>query len=172
MRHTFHKATIKLKTRDGASDLKRAVKKSVDADQKNRIRAIINIKEEAAKTATAKRFVVSRASVISWVAAYNEGGVPALAMSKGGRSEGNPKWDISIFNDMTKEIDKDGHWPIPRMREWLIKNKKKTIPEQTVWRRMNQLDYSCKGAGPHPAQGNKDKQEVFKKGAPLHSWSR
>ena len=78
-------ATIKLKTLDSVSDLKRAIKKSADADQKNRIKAIINIKEGATKTATAKRFVVSRTSVISWVAAYNEGGVEALAMSKGGR---------------------------------------------------------------------------------------
>lgn len=165
-------ATIKLKAHDSVSDLKRAIKKSVDADQKNRIRAIINIKEGATKTATAKRFVVSRTSVISWVVAYNEGGVPALVMSKGGRSEGNPKWDTSIFNDMTKEIDKGGYWSIPRMQEWLIENKKKDIPEQTVWYRMNQLDYSYKGARPHPAQGNKEKQDNFKKGVLRHSWSR
>lgn len=161
--------TIKLKTLDSVSDLKRAIKKSADADQKNRIKAIINIKEGATKTATAKRFVVSRTSVISWVAAYNEGGVEALAMSKGGRLEGNPKWDTSLFNDLTKEIDKGGYWSIPRMQEWLIANKKKDIPEQTVWHRMNQLDYSYKGARPHPTQGNKEKQDGFKKGVLRHS---
>ena len=48
-------ATIKLKTLDSVSDLKRAIKKSADADQKNRIKAIINIKEGATKTATAKK---------------------------------------------------------------------------------------------------------------------
>lgn len=156
--------TIKLKVRDSVSDLKRALKESADADQKNRIKAIINIKEGSTKTATAERFVVSRTSVISWVVAYNEGGVEALKMSKGGRLEGNPKWDGSIFDDLTKEIDKGGYWSIPRMQEWLIENKKKDIPEQTVWYRMNQLDYSYKGARPHPTQGNKEKQESFKKG--------
>ena len=51
------------------------------------------------------------------------------------------------------------------MQEWLIANKKKDIPEQTVWYRMNQLDYSYKGARPHPTQGNKEKQDGFKKGS-------
>jgi len=164
--------TIPLRAHCSVHDLKRALKASVDADQKTRIRAIITIKEGATKTATAKRFVVSRTSVISWVAAYNQGGVDALVMSKGGRPEGNPVWDASIFEELAKEIDKGGYWSIPRMQEWLRTHKKKDVPEQTVWYRMNQLKYSYKSARPHPVQGNKDKQEMFKKGELPRSWSR
>lgn len=165
-------ATIQLRARDSASDLKRALKESRDADQKTRIRAIINIKEGATKTKTAKRFVVSRTSVVSWVVAYNEGGVAALAMSKGGRPEGNPIWEASIFEMLAKEIDKGGYWSIPRMQEWISQQYKKDIPEQTVWYRMDQLNYSYKSARPHPVQGNREKQESFKKGVWFHSWRR
>jgi len=165
-------ATIQLRAQCSVGDLKRALKESNDADQKTRIRAIINIKEGATKTATAKRFVVSRTSVISWVAAFNKGGVKALAMSKGGRPEGNPLWDASLFDDLAKEIDKGGYWSVPRMQEWLRTHKKKDVPEQTVWYRMDQRGYSYKSARPSPVQGNKEKQEAFKKRDLPRSWSR
>jgi transposase len=165
-------ATIQLRAQCSVSELKRALKESVDADQKTRIRAIINIKEGATKTATAKRFVVSRTSVISWVAAYNEGGIDALAMSKGGRPEGNPVWDASVFNDLGKEIDKGGYWSIPRMQAWIKKHHQKEIPEQTVWYRMDQLNYSYKSARPSPIGGSKEKRETFKKRDLPRSWSR
>jgi len=165
-------ATIQLRAQCSVSDLKRALKESADVDQKTRIRAIINIKEGATKAATAKRFVVSRTSVISWVAAFNEGGVDALLMSKGGRPEGNPLWDASIFDDLAKEIDKGGYWSVPRMQEWLRTHRKKDVPEQTVWYRMDQLGYSYKSARPSPVQGSKEKQDAFKKGGLPRSWSR
>lgn len=164
--------TIQIRAHESVHDLKQALRKSHDADQKTRIRAIINLKEGATKTATAKRFVISRTSIISWVTAYNKGGVEALLMSKGGRPEGNPIWDTSLFEALAKEIDKGGYWSIPKMQEWISDHYKKEIPEQTVWYRMDQLSYSYKGARPHPIQGNKAKQEMFKKGASHYSWSR
>ncbi len=164
--------TIQLRAHGSVSDLRRALKESKDANQKTRIRAIINIKEGATKTATAKRFVVSRTSVVSWVSAYNKGGVLALCMSKGGRPEGNRIWDTTIFDALAKEIDKGGYWSIPKMQEWIKKHHTKDIPEQTVWYRMDQLKYSYKSSRPHPVQGNKEKQETFKKGASYRSWSR
>ena len=165
-------AAIKLRAHESVDELKRALKESADADQKTRIRAIINIKEGATKTATAERFIVSRTSVISWVEAYNEGGVDALAMSKGGRPEGNPVWDASIFEGLAKEIDKGGYWSVPKMQEWIKEHHKKDIPEQTVWYRMDKQGYSYKSARPHPAMGNRERQEAFKKGAYSRSWSR
>jgi len=168
----FSMVKINIKSRDSAQNLKCALTKSHDAAQKNRIRAIINIKEGATKTATAKQFVVSRTSVVSWVKAYNLGGVEALKTNYGGRPEGNPKWDVSIFNGLAKEIDKGGYWSIPRMQEWLKTKYKKYIPEQTVWYRMDQLNYSYKSSRPHPTQSNKEKQESFKKGVSFHFWNR
>lgn len=152
--------------------LRSALAKSRDAAQKTRIRAIIHIKEGATRTATAERLMASRTSVISWIAAYEVGGVPALILSKGGRPEGNPKWDASVFEALAKEIDKGGYWSIPLMQVWLKTQYNKDIPEQTVWYRMDQLGYSHKGARPHPVQGNREAQEAFKRGVSLRSWSR
>ena len=166
-----HMATLHIRARDSVRTLKRALKASSDADQKTRIRAIISIKEGATKTATAQQLVVSRTSVVSWVASYNSGGTGALTTNKGGRPEGNPKWDASIFTELVKEIDKGGYWSIPIMQDWIAKHHKVNIPEQTVWYRMDQLNYSYKSARPHPAQGNKEKQERFKKRASYHIWS-
>ncbi len=165
-------AIMHLRAHDSVGALKRALKESADADQRTRIRAIISIKEGATKTATAKRFVVSRTSVVSWVAAYNDGGADALLMSKGGRPEGNPKWDPDIFDELAHEIDRGGYWSVPRMMRWIKEHKKKDIPEQTVWYHMDHLGYSYKSARPHPVLGNKEKQERFKKGASFRSWSR
>ena len=95
-----------------------------------------------------------------------------MVSNKGGRPEGNPKWDSALFEDLANVIDKGGYWSIPKMQAWISEHHKKDIPEQTVWYRMNQLDYSYKGARPHPVQGDKDKQEVFKKGVLSRSWSR
>lgn len=116
--------------------------------------------------------MISPTTLISWVVAYNNGGTDALKMSKGGRPEGNPKWDADIFHTLAQEVDKGGYWSIPRMQEWLRKEHRKDIPEQTVWYRMNTLGYSYKSARPHPVQGNKERQDTFKKGASLRSWSR
>jgi transposase len=95
-----------------------------------------------------------------------------LAQKPSGRKEGNPKWDKEPFDALAQEIDKGGYWSVPRMQEWLKKEYKKNIPEQTVWYRMDTLGYSYKSARPHPVQGDRERQETFKKGASPHSWSR
>ena len=50
------------------------------------------------------------------------------------------------------------------MQEWIKEQYQKDIPEQTVWYRMDKLNYSYKGARPHPVQGDRERQETFKKG--------
>lgn len=165
-------AQIPIKERDTIAALREAVKRSDNEAQKNRIRAIIALKEGRTRTQVAKLFVISRTSVVSWITLYNEGGVDALKLGVGGRPEGNPKWDAVVFEKLAKEIDNGGYWSVPKMQEWIKTHHKKDIPEQTVWYRMDQLDYSYKSARPHPMQGSQERQEAFKKGGLLHSWSR
>jgi transposase len=87
-------------------------------------------------------------------------------MSKGGRPEGNPKWNTALFDNLVKEIDKGGrYWSIPLMVEWLKEHYKENVPENTVWYHLKRLNYSHKSARPHPYKGNKERQETFKKGA-------
>lgn len=165
-------AQIPIKDWESISVLRQAVKKSQDEAQKTRIRAILTLKEGKTRTVVAKQLVVSRTSLISWIVLYNEGGVDALRLGVGGRPEGNPKWSPRLFEELAKEIDKGGYWSIPRMQEWISEHHKIYIPEQTVWYRMDQLNYSYKSARPHPVQGSPERQEAFKKGGSPHSWSR
>ena len=166
------KKHIDLCLHDSVKSLEKAIKKTRDSAFRMRIKAILLRAQGKTPQEIAERLVVTDRSVTGWVIRYNREGVSGLATKPSGLKEGNPKWDGEIFDDLTKEIDKGGYWSIPRMQEWLSANKKKDIPEQTVWYRMNQLNYSYKGARPHPVQGNKGKQESFKKGVSLHSWSR
>lgn len=164
--------TITLRAHDSVSALRAAIKESRDEAQKTRLRAIINIKEGASHADVARRFAVRPNTVTNWVKAYNARKTAGLIMSKGGRPEGNPTWDASIFDALAQEIDKGGYWSVPRMQAWIKKHHQKEIPEQTVWYRMDQLNYSYKSARPHPVQGSKEKQDTFKKGASSRSWSR
>lgn len=156
---------------DSVEQLRATLACTRDEGHRKRIRAIIRVTEGVPRGTVAHALGASRTSLCSWITKYNTGGSGALVTHKGGRPEGNPKWDAVQFETLAKEIDKGGYWSIPRMQEWLTKHYAVNIPEQTVWYRMDQLNYSYKGARPHPMQGNKEKQEAFKKGASHHSWS-
>jgi transposase len=157
---------------DSIAHLEGAAKKARDPLLRVRIKAIFLRKSGKTPQQIAESLVVTDRSVTEWINKYNKGGLSALATKQSGRPEGNPKWDSAIFEDLAKEIDKGGYWSIPRMQEWLKKHKHKDIPEQTVWYRMDQLKYSYKGARPHPVQGDREKQDNFKKTVSPRSWSR
>ena len=145
--------------------------KSSDDGQKFRLRAIINIKKGKLLKQVSEDLVVSRTSLSKWVSRYNKSGETGLVSNKGGRPEGNPKWDTSIWETLESHIEKTGgYWSIPKMQEWIKNKHKKTIPEQTVWYNLNKLKFSYKSARPHPYKGDLEKQESFKKGASQKNW--
>lgn len=145
--------------------------KSSDDGQKLRLRAIINIKKGKRLKQVSEELVVSRKSLGVWVGRYNKSGVVGLASNKGGRPEGNPKWDIKIWKALGNHIEKTGgYWSIPKMQEWIESQYKKTIPEQTVWYNLSKLKFSYKSARPHPYKGDTEKQNSFKKGALRKNW--
>jgi transposase len=155
-----------LTRRESVSLLRKKLAQSNDAEQKTRIRAIINIKEGVLRKDVVRLFCITYTTLCGWVRAYNKGGVPALKFSKGGRPNGNPKWDTKVFDALIKEIDKqERYWSIPLMQEWIKENHKEDIPENTVWYHVRDLNYSYKSSRPHPAKGDKKKQNVFKKKA-------
>ncbi|TAL50931.1 transposase [Patescibacteria group bacterium] len=157
---------ILLKPRDSVARLERVVASCDNEEQKTRIRVMLALKAGGKQKEVAKRFVIHRETVGNWVRAYNTGGVDALKMSKGGRPEGNPKWDGKMFEALTKEVKKGTqYWSVPLMREWILKNFMVEIPENTVWYRMRDLGFSHKSARPHPYLGDTKRQAAFKKGA-------
>lgn len=145
--------------------------KSSDDGQKLRIRAIINIKKGKLIKQVSEELLISRRSLSIWINKYNEGGLAGLATNKGGRPEGNPKWDPLIWEKIGETIKiTGGYWSVPKMQEWIFNSYKKMIPEQTVWYNLNKLRFSYKSARPHPYKGDKERQESFKKGALLKKW--
>lgn len=170
--HTGYMATpLTVIAHDSLKKLRNHLTRVHDEGYRKRIRALIRLREGEPHGQVAKALGASRGSVCSWITKYNTGGISALVSNKGGRPEGNPKWDTKIFNDLIKEIDKGGYWSIPKMQAWISEHHKVNIPEQTVWYRMDQLNYSYKGARPHPTQGNRKKQEGFKKRGSYHIWN-
>jgi transposase len=139
---------------------------------RTRLKAIILRARDHTPQEIAERLLVNDRSVRDWITLYNDSGIAGLSPKPSGRTEGNPKWDSVVFTELATEIDKGGYWSIPRMQEWIHDTHRVDIPEQTVWYRMDKLKYSYKGARPHPVQGDIERQDTFKKGASLPSWSR
>jgi len=149
-----------------------AKNKSSDDGQKFRLRAIINIKKGKLLKQVSEELSVSQKSLGTWLSNYNEKGINGLASNKGGRMEGNPKWDVKIFGALCEMIKTaNGYWSIPKMQEWIEKTYQKAIPEQTVWYHLNKLGFSYKSARPHPYKGDKGQQESFKKRALSKQWA-
>jgi transposase len=155
---------IKLKNKHSIAELKTAIKKSDDEEQKTRLRVIIKTKEGLTRTNIAKEFVIDRTAIISWIKVYNEKGIEGLIMSKGGRPKGNHKWDEEIFKKLTEEISKGNQfWSLPLMQEWINKEESKVIPISTIWYHVKLNNFTYKSLRPHPYKGDKEKQEIFKK---------
>lgn len=153
------------------AELVDAKNKSSDDGQKLKLRAIINIKKGKLMRQVSEELVVSQKSLGVWLGRYNEQGVIGLASNKGGRKEGNPKWDEVIWDELGNTIKTtNGYWSIPKMQKWIKDKYKKDIPEQTVWYHLDKLGFSYKSARPHPYKGDRDKQASFKKGALLKQW--
>jgi len=149
-----------------------AKNKSSDDGQKLRLRAIINIKKGKLLRQVSEELIVSEKSLGIWLARYNSFGEQGLVSNKGGRREGNPTWDSSIFMGLSEHLRiTGGYWSIPKMQEWIENKYKKAIPEQTVWYHLKKLGFSYKSARPHPYKGDRERQEAFKRGALLRWWA-
>jgi transposase len=141
-------------------------KQSRDEDQKLRLRAIINLKRGKGVNQVADELVTTRRSISTWVRKYNTAGISGLQTNKGGRPEGNPIWNTDMFDELTKHIaDTGGYWSVPTMQGWIEKKYHKTIPQQTIWYHLCLKKFSYKSSRPHPYKGNREQQELFKKGA-------
>lgn len=162
---------IRVRGEETIEALQEKLRKSSDEAYKTRLKAIILAKKGKKRFEIVDQLTVDPKSVTTWLARYNSGGTVLLASNKGGRPKGSPKWETALFEDLAREIDKGGYWSIPRMQAWLKDHHNKNIPGQTVWYRMDQLKYSYKSARPHPVQGNKEKQDAFKKGGLFRFWS-
>lgn len=163
---------VELRAHDTITSLEKALKRAHEPVVRMRLKAIVLRKRGLDPQEIAERLLVCDRAVRKWITLYNDKGLSGLSPKPAGRKRGDVIWESSVFEQLAREIDKGGYWSLPKMQEWLKEHHHKEIPEQTVWYRMDQLKYSYKSARPHPVQGNKEKQEEFKKGASSRSWSR
>lgn len=156
---------VVLKNKHTISRLLKILKNIKEPLERNRIKVLIELKKGKSKKELSKIFKMERGTIIDWVKAYNKEGIKGLKTNLGGRPEGNPVWSDKIFEKLIIEIDKqDQYWSIPIMQNWIEKNCKKSIPEQTVWYRMNKMNnFSHKSSRPTPYLGDEKKQAFFKK---------
>lgn len=158
--------TIILENKHSVSELRSFLKNNKDELMKTRIKILLLVKGTVSRKNISEKLSVHIDTITDVVKRYNAQGLKSLATNKGGRKEGNPKWNTEIFNELIKEIDKqEKYWSIPIMIEWVKEKYGKSIPEQTVWYQLDKRKYTYKSSRPHPYLGNKEEQDSFKKRA-------
>lgn len=157
---------IHLEEHNSIEELKEAVKKIRDGAERQRVNAIIKIKEGKSGPEIVEMLLISRKALGNWIRKYNTYGLKGLKTKASGRSDGNPKWDKQIFDELAKEIDNtDQYWSVPIMAQWIQKNYQQDIPRSTIWSHLQKLGYSYTSLRPNPYKGDPIAQQEFKKKA-------
>ena len=155
---------ISIRNHNSIEELKEAARKTRDSAERQRINAIVKIKEGKSGLQIAEMLLVSRKAIGNWISSYNANGLKGLKTQKTGRKEGNHKWEAEIFNELAKEIDNtEQYWSVPIMNQWIQENYQQDIPHTTILYHLRKLGYSYTSARPHPYKGNPLLQEEFKK---------
>src|ERR1035441_6911632 len=86
---------IQVLNHDTEAELRKKLGEGSDKAYKTRLKAIIGAKQGKKRYEIVSQLTVDPKSVTTWLQKYNESGTDALKSNKGGRPEGNPKWDTS-----------------------------------------------------------------------------
>jgi transposase len=156
---------ITLNNQHTAEALKQEIKQTRDGRYRLRLQAIVLIKEGLTAQTIAKQLMIGRDTFFRWVKWYNEKGLEGIRdVSKGGRSDGNPKWDTALFTALFVELDKmEEFWSVPKMQAWIEKEYDVVIPQRTIQNHLKKHGYSFKSSRPNPYKGDEKLQKHFKK---------
>ncbi len=146
-------------------DLEKEIKWTKDGRYRLRVQTVLLAMQKMNSDEIQKRLLVNKHSIFRWVRWYNEKGLEGIKeVSKGGRKEGNPKWDNAIFEALFAKLDlMEEFWSVPKMQVWIQEEYQKEIPEQTIHYRLKKGGYSFKSSRPNPYKGDPDLQAAFKK---------
>jgi len=146
-------------------ELARVVKTTTDGRYRLRVQTILYVLQNKRTEDIHKQLMVSTYSIFSWIKKYNEEGLEGLrTISKGGRKEGNPKWDNAIFEALFEKLDQmEEYWSAPKMQVWIEEKFGVTIPQRTIRRRLEVGGYSYKSSRPNPYKADPKLQDAFKK---------
>ncbi|MEA3374245.1 MAG: winged helix-turn-helix domain-containing protein [Campylobacterota bacterium] len=146
-------------------ELEREIKKTRDGRYRLRLQAINLVMEGLTSQMIVKRLMITRESLFRWVRWYNEKSLEGIReVSSGGRPEGNPKWEGSIFEALYAKLDlMEEFFSVPKMQAWIESEYGIVIPERTIHSRLKANGYSFKSSRPNPYKGDPELQAAFKK---------
>jgi len=146
-------------------ELKKIIRDTKDGRYRLRVQTILYVMQNKSTQEIHKQLMVSTYSIFNWLNIYNKEGLEGLRnITKGGRKEGNPKWDDAIFKALFKKLDQmEEYWSVPKMRVWIEKEFNVSIPERTIRHRLKVGRYSFKSSRPNPYKGDPNLQAAFKK---------
>jgi transposase len=146
-------------------ELEYEIKRTRDGRYRLRMQVIILCMEGLPSHEIQSRLIISRPALFRWVKWYNEKGLERIRdVSSGGRPEGNPKWDNSIFDALFAKLDAmEEFFSVPKMQVWIEETYGKKIPERTIHDRLRVGGYSFKSSRPNPYKGDPNLQAQFKK---------
>lgn len=146
-------------------ELEHELKVTKDGRYRLRLHVILLVMQKCTSDQIRSKLLVSKPALFKWVRWYNEKGLEGIReVSKGGRKEGNPIWDDSIFQALFKKLDAmEEFWSSPKMSIWIEETYKVKIPERTIRSRLKSNNYSFKSSRPNPYKGDPNLQAAFKK---------
>ena len=111
-------------------------------------------------------FMISPATMFSWIAQYNKGGLDKLKEGNGkkGSGKGNTRTDEEVYKLLGEEIDNNQEqvWTLEKMQRF-IKGKFDIEPTiQAIYYRIKDK-YSYKSSRPYPYKADRNKLGQFKK---------
>ena len=102
-------------------ELEKELKKTKDGRYRLRLQVILLVLKKYTSDEIRAQLLVSKHALFKWVRWYNERGLDGIKdVSKGGRPEGNPLWDDSVFEALFAKLDlMEEYWSVPKMASWI-----------------------------------------------------
>lgn len=156
---------ITIKIQHTSEELEREVKKTRDGNYRLRVQVILSIVQGKETKKIQQELMISNPTIFSWIKRYNDKGLEGLhEICRGGRKEGNPKWNDAIFKALFAKLDlMEEFWSVPKMAEWIAEQYEQKIPERSIHNRLKKGGYSFKSSRPNPYKGDPELQAAFKK---------
>ena len=150
---------------DTEEELRKEISTTKDGRYRLRVQTVLLVMQGLHSEQIMQQLLISRNSIFRWVQWYNEDGLEGLKnVSVGGRAEGNPKWDDTIFIALFEKLDTmEEFWSVPKMQSWIEEQYNLKIPVNTIHNRLRVNGYTFKSSRPNPYKGDPDLQAAFKK---------
>ena len=146
-------------------DLKKEIRTTRDGRYRLRLQTILLVMQGSNSEQIMRQLMISRNSIFRWVRWYNNDALEGLKdVPLGGRPDGNPKWDDTIFEALFTKLDAmDEFYSVPKMQSWIEGQYQVKIPQNTIHHRLKVGGYTFKSSRPNPYKGDPDLQASFKK---------